>query len=303
MKTWVVHLEAASTEQTGPIDIERVSHLLGALGAHPVGLYAPGRCLVQLEIASHDPMAALGAAHARWNEALHRLECPPWPIVRNEVLTTDEFERELADESLQATFGTIRASNEGDHLADDLIRWAFADPLTNLANEEAFRAHLHAALARSRRLGTTAAVLCIDLDAVPDADGDPGVVASDDLLVRVARHLRRNLRAADTLARVGEDRFAVVTDSSSAENAVVLAERLLSAVEAAVGRDDDLGIGPTAKAGVALSDPTDTPEDLYDKARAALALARTTPGASCKLWAGGTSPPGALPPPPRCDAV
>lgn len=297
MDTWIVQLEATSTEHTGPIDRGSVAHLLGALGAHPVGLHTPGRCLVQLRIASDSPAEALGAALARWEEAFQALGRPPWRIVRTDVLAPDELEREFEDEDLQATFGTVRVPEEGDGVADELLRRAFSDALTNLANEEAFRAHVHAALARSRRLGTTAAVVCIDLGTVPTVDDRSGATPNDDLLVTVARNLRTNLRASDTLARVGHDRFAVVTQSSSSDSAVVLAERLLDAVHVRALIDGEVVV-PRAQAGVALSEPTDTAERLYEKARAALTLATRTPEARCKVWGAPTSPPGAVRLPP-----
>ncbi len=301
METWVVQLEAASTEHTGPIDVGNVAHVLEALDAHH-GLCAPGRCVVQLRVAGEGPTEALGIALLRWEEALRSLGCPPWRVVRTEVLTPDELEREFEDDELHATFGTLRVPDEGDDVADALIRRVFIDALTNLANAEAFRAHLHATLARSRRLGTTPAVVCIELGALQAAGDRSGARLRDDLVVTVAGRLRANLRAADTLARVGEDEFAVVTQSNSPDNAVALAERLLDAVDVAAVMGSEVVV-PTAKAGVALSEPTDTAEDLYARARAALTVATGTTAVRCKVWTGPTSQTGAVRRPPSCDAM
>ncbi len=160
VETWVVQLEAESTERTGPIDAGSVAHVLVALSAQPIGLWAPGRCAVQLRIAASSPAVALEAAFSRWLDAFWALERPAWPIVRAEVLTPDELEREFEDDELQATLGTVCVRETEDDAAGALIRRAFSDAATNLPNEEAFHARVHAALARSRRLGTTPAVIC-----------------------------------------------------------------------------------------------------------------------------------------------
>ncbi|GAB3855521.1 diguanylate cyclase domain-containing protein [Dactylosporangium cerinum] len=127
----------------------------------------------------------------------------------------------------QTSLGLVNAEH-----AADLHYQAFHDNLTGLANRSLLREHLQHALARARR-GSPVAVLLIDLDGFKQVNDTHGHAAGDQLLVAVAQRLRDGIRGADTAARLGGDEFAVVLDGmDSAEDAVVVAGRLLTAIQA-----------------------------------------------------------------------
>ena len=130
----------------------------------------------------------------------------------------------------QTSLGLVNAEH-----AADLHHQAFHDNLTGLANRSLLREHLQHALARAHR-GSPVAVLLIDLDGFKEVNDTHGHAAGDQLLVAVAQRLRDGIRGADTAARLGGDEFAVVLDGmDAAEDAVVVAGRLLTAVQARVG--------------------------------------------------------------------
>ncbi|MEV4515263.1 GGDEF domain-containing protein [Dactylosporangium sp. NPDC049525] len=145
----------------------------------------------------------------------------------------------------QTSLGLVNAEH-----AADLHYQAFHDNLTGLANRSLLREHLLHALTRARR-GSPLAVLLIDLDGFKQVNDTFGHAAGDQLLAAVAQRLRDGVRGADTAARLGGDEFAVVLDGmDAAEDAAVVAGRLLAAVQARV-RVAGTELTPHASVGVA----------------------------------------------------
>jgi diguanylate cyclase (GGDEF)-like protein/PAS domain S-box-containing protein len=127
------------------------------------------------------------------------------------------------------------------------------DTLTDLPNralliQEVESTLLHLADDQQGRL----AVVIIGLDHFKLVNDSLGHEMGDHLLVAVARRLRRQVRASDTVARLGGDTFAVTTTGvADAADARGLASRLI----AVVAEPYDLAgrrIAVTAGAGVAL---------------------------------------------------
>lgn len=112
---------------------------------------------------------------------------------------------------------------------EQLLRDAFADPLTGLPHRELFVDRLERAFARRRRHpDRTLAVLVLDLDRFKTVNQSLGHGAGDRLLGAVARRLECAVRPEDTVARSGGDEFAVlVEDVESVADATQLAERLI----------------------------------------------------------------------------
>lgn len=133
----------------------------------------------------------------------------------------------------------------------ELERQASEDALTGLDNRRRFEQNLAASMARSRRDGSTGALLVLDLDGfkrVNDSDGHP---AGDRVLEEVAAALRRRVRAGDSLARLGGDEFAVILSRCSPQEATLAAEALAREIrEQGAERDGDGGI--TVSVGVAM---------------------------------------------------
>ena len=107
-----------------------------------------------------------------------------------------------------------RDVTERVRLEEELIRQAFHDGLTALANRALFRDRLDQALARSERTRSPLAVLLVDLDGFKQVNDSLGHDAGDQLLRHVAerfseavapeRHAcparRRRVRGAARLA-------------------------------------------------------------------------------------------------------
>jgi diguanylate cyclase (GGDEF)-like protein len=106
----------------------------------------------------------------------------------------------------------------------ELGRQAGQDALTGLGNRRRFEEDLAATLARSRRDGTTGALLMLDLDRFKQVNDSHGHPAGDRVIKEVAETLRRRTRATDSLARLGGDEFAVILPRCSREEALIAAE-------------------------------------------------------------------------------
>lgn len=89
---------------------------------------------------------------------------------------------------------------------------AVCDELTGLPNRVLFQDRLSSALRRARRNGHGVAVLYLDLDGFKPINDRHGHSIGDLVLQKVATRLSRSLRAADTVARIGGDEFAVILE-------------------------------------------------------------------------------------------
>jgi diguanylate cyclase (GGDEF)-like protein/PAS domain S-box-containing protein len=149
------------------------------------------------------------------------------------------------------------------------LHQALHDPLTGLANRVLCRDRLEQALARARRGGGAAGVVFLDLDNFKDVNDEHGHARGDTLLTALAERLRRAVRPADTVARMGGDEFVVVCEEVDEPAARRLAGRLAAAVRA-----HDL----TASIGIAFGNGDTTPDALLEAADAAAYRAKTAGG-------------------------
>ncbi len=84
------------------------------------------------------------------------------------------------------------------------------DPLTTLANRNAFELNFQQAIAEARATGAKVAVLLLDLDHFKPINDNLGHQVGDRFLQEVSRRLLSAVRKQDTLARLGGDEFAVL---------------------------------------------------------------------------------------------
>ena len=120
------------------------------------------------------------------------------------------------------------------------------DPLTGLVNRRYFTARLECEVRRCMRADTPLALLLVDVDHLKTINDSEGHGAGDAALRTVATCMHQECRSTDVLARLGGDEFAILAPSTTARQAVELANRLRMRLK---GRQC-LGRGPTVSIGV-----------------------------------------------------
>ncbi|MGY1745587.1 putative bifunctional diguanylate cyclase/phosphodiesterase [Blastococcus sp. SYSU D00695] len=141
-------------------------------------------------------------------------------------------------------------------LAHGLADQALRDPLTGLANRQAFFGRVEESCRRSAtQPGHRTAVVYLDLDGFKAVNDALGHDAGDALLVATAQALRESARDGDLVSRLGGDEFAVCVDIDVADGpdlGAAVAARLHAAV-LAVGATVEGGPSMRVSTGVAVS--------------------------------------------------
>ena len=157
---------------------------------------------------------------------------------------------------------------------------AFTDPLTGLYNRRGMDLALAVALRGAEAEGTSGgrggfALAHLDLDHFKEVNDRLGHAAGDEVLRHVARILRRETRANDTIARVGGDEFVLILAGMVSDDALDgLARRVIAGIE----RPLDLDGRPcrvSASMGIAMSAHYDAPDAETMMADADAALYRS----------------------------
>jgi len=129
------------------------------------------------------------------------------------------------------TWMMVNGRNQALRLAasmtEELRHMAQHDPLTGLPNRALFSDRLNHEMAHAKRLGGSFALAFIDLDNSKPINDNFGHDVGDEVLRQVAMRLSDNVRAADTIGRIGGDEFvALLSDLSDMEAISALAEKL-----------------------------------------------------------------------------
>jgi diguanylate cyclase (GGDEF)-like protein len=119
-----------------------------------------------------------------------------------------------------------------DRLNVDLDRLARVDSLTGLYNRRHLDEQLTVLLSAARRRLEPLSVLLIDVDHFKQVNDSAGHAGGDRALKQVACRLRSVVRTEDLVGRWGGEEFLVLLPNSGPAAAMVLAERLRSAVAA-----------------------------------------------------------------------
>lgn len=155
-----------------------------------------------------------------------------------------EIEREEARAALVASQAEMEAANRKLELL------ATIDPLTEAKNRRAWNEKLAEEWSRATRYGTPLSLVLLDVDKFKLYNDSFGHQAGDGVLRMVAQTAQNAIRVTDFLARYGGEEFALVLPNTDAEGALVLAERLRSAIEGAPWQERPV----TASFGIATLD-------------------------------------------------
>lgn len=154
---------------------------------------------------------------------------------------------------------------------------AATDPLTRLPNHRALIENLEQTIERAQRSGHSLSLIFFDGDRFKNVNDTYGHAVGDAVLRELGARARRTLRVGDTLGRYGGEEFLVVLPETSADVAVIIAERVRAAVAAAplVPHLVEGGIKTTISVGTATW-PTDgaTANEVLEQADQAMYWAK-----------------------------
>lgn len=143
---------------------------------------------------------------------------------------------DAAEVLLSQAVGREELSRERDRFAVE----ARTDELTGLGNRVAWTEALDRERPRRARYRRPVVVMSVDVDGLKQANDRFGHDAGDELLRGLAGILRRNLRDADVVARIGGDEFGVLMPETQPDAMPALVERIKVACAAWRGTKPDL---------------------------------------------------------------
>jgi len=127
--------------------------------------------------------------------------------------------------------GQLGLAIENARLYRATLQMSITDGLTGLYNARYFYERLDDEISRAERYGHELSLFMLDIDHFKRYNDTFGHLSGDEALKHLARILRESSRDTDTVARYGGEEFCVILPETPPEKAVVLAERIRSAVE------------------------------------------------------------------------
>ena len=150
----------------------------------------------------------------------------------------------------EARSATERADQQARR-ADRAVAEALIDPLTGVADRRGWDRAMETEERRRRRYGGHASVIVVDVDDLAGLNRSQGHLSGDLCLRMVADTLDEASRDSDTVARVGDDEFALLAlDCDDAQVRVVVSRLRRALAQQGIGAS--VG-GASRRAGVGLA--------------------------------------------------
>lgn len=118
--------------------------------------------------------------------------------------------------------------------SDNLARLLTTDHLTGVTNRAHFFEVAESEVARAERNSRALSLVMLDADHFKHINDTAGHQAGDEVLKRIADEAKALLRSSDIVARLGGEEFVLLLPSTTAGEAMLVAERLRAAVERAL---------------------------------------------------------------------
>lgn len=153
---------------------------------------------------------------------------------------------------------------------------AIRDALTGIPNRLGWNQRIEQEFSRWRRYNTPLSIIIWDIDDFKKVNDTYGHKAGDKVLTTVAHILRDKIRDTDFLARMGGEEFVTLLPETTADAAIVAAEKLRKSIEACEFHHGDSPVSITASAGLTEFRAGDTEESAFERADKYLYTAKRT---------------------------
>jgi diguanylate cyclase (GGDEF)-like protein len=228
----------------------------------PLSLYvAAGRQLQQL-IISH--ILAHGGDNRRAR------------ILVDLVLKLMTLDTSLVIETYHGTrVGALKSSVEAlSARGEKLVQALSTDTLTGVASRRSVLETLQSALDHSRHHAQQTGVILLDLDHFKQINDRHGHGTGDKVLEVAAARIRSSIRPNDTVGRYGGEEFLLILPAVEPATSVRIAERVQMNLSDDLVHTDSVTIRITASQGIALSDGSEDPQAVIERADTALYAAK-----------------------------
>ena len=174
----------------------------------------------------------------------------------------------------------VRRKRYVDHLKDNLqasIEMAVVDALTGLNNRRFLESHFATLLDEAVHKDKPLSLMILDIDHFKMVNDNYGHDAGDEVLKAFGARIKRVVRVADLICRMGGEEFVVVMPNTSIDMAEVIAERIRSSIQGARFQIDASGRSIPVTVSIGLADRRNdlAPDVVYKRADKALYRAKT----------------------------
>lgn len=122
----------------------------------------------------------------------------------------------------------VKVENE---YAEELSNLANIDGLTEIYNHRFFQDSLKKIIRQAKRLEFPVSLIIADIDYFKHYNDMYGHRKGDEVLRKIGYILKNNARERDIVARYGGEEFSIILPNTNEDDAIVVAERIRSAVE------------------------------------------------------------------------
>jgi len=169
----------------------------------------------------------------------------------------------------------VRRKRYADRLRENVqaaLELALVDALTGLNNRRFLETHLAASLDRAAHMGRPLSLMIIDVDHFKSVNDTCGHDAGDEVLKGLAQRMRRIVRSADLVCRLGGEEFVIVMPDTPLSISAKVAERVRLAVQSTPFKIDASGgkLSVTVSIGLAERTMDANPDALLRRADKAL---------------------------------
>ncbi len=177
----------------------------------------------------------------------------------------NRFQSSASSDFLQRLSYIMAVCVENALNLERLKQSTFTDPLTRVRNRRFFDQRLPEELNRRDRSHTSISCIFLDIDHFKSVNDNYGHGVGDDVLRQVAQRVQSVLRTHDVLARYGGEEFAVLLPDTGNEEAMMVAQRIINAVNRSrVAIDKNVLLTITISAGVSTIESEQCFEDIRE---------------------------------------